>query len=71
MSRFEDVITHRMIDPDWTGCSGEHMVEPGQMLEAARWCRRTFVTKDWTRFGYDFWFRRTEDATLFVLRWGK
>lgn len=69
MSRFEDVVTHGIIPRSWAGCSGEHLVGPGQLLEVARWCRNTFVNDTWIRMGYDFWFKDERDAFLFKLRW--
>ena len=69
MKRFSDAVDHKMVPPDWIGCSGEHLVGPGQLLEVARWCRNTFVNDTWIRMGYDFWFKRAEDATMFKLKW--
>ena len=52
----------------WTGVSGEHIAraEP-----ANEWCRQRIGDLHlWDRVGYDYWFKREQDAVLFRLRWG-
>ena len=52
---------------DWTGISGEHITRPEPVDS---WCRLNVGDLQcWERVGYDYWFRRKEDAVLFSLRW--
>jgi hypothetical protein len=41
----------------------------GNLREAAQWCREQFGREHYYWTGGSFWFERSEDATLFVLRW--
>ena len=67
MKRFSDAVDHKMVPPDWIGCSGEHL-EPVKLQLAAHWCGET-CGLGWIKMGYDFWFKRAEDATMFKLKW--
>lgn len=54
---------------EWHGCSGEHL-GMREHFEAATWCDSTVEHGlDWCKRGYDYWFRREQDAVLFTLRW--
>jgi hypothetical protein len=51
----------------WTAVSGEHIARPDPV---DAWCRQNIGDlQRWERVGYDYWFRRKEDAVWFSLRW--
>jgi hypothetical protein len=61
-------IQHNLKYAGWTGVSGEHIRRPDPVNA---WCRDTIGSfGDWDRVGYDYWFRREQDAVMFILRWG-
>jgi hypothetical protein len=45
------------------------MTEP-DYGEQERWCYANFKSANWRNYGRMFAFKRQEDATLFMLRWG-
>ena len=50
------------------GGEGEHILRPEPVIS---WCCRNIGGfDDWDQVGYDWWFRREQDAVLFRLRWG-
>ena len=70
MKRFSDAVDHKMVPPDWTGCSANHL-EPVELALASRWCDEVVDNQRlfWRKWGYEFWFKRAEDATMFKLKW--
>lgn len=60
------------IGPAWTGCSGKHFqTDITRFWQAVSWCRETIGTMNYQRVDDKFYFKRPQDAMLFVLRWGK
>ena len=61
-------IQHNLKYAGWTGVSGEHILRPEPVIS---WCCRNIGGwDDWDQVGYDYWFRREQDAVMFILRWG-
>jgi hypothetical protein len=61
-------IQHNLKYAGWTGVSGEHILRPEPVNS---WCRNVIGGFDlWDRVGYDWWFKREQDAVWFILRWG-
>jgi hypothetical protein len=60
-------IAEQLVVAGWHGVSGEAITRPEAVNE---WCRRNISWDEWDCVGYDYWFRREQDAVLFILRWG-